>query len=155
MPPGMTYKEAQHLANGPPEPCSQTDLRLRTAKLELYLDRRFRNAKDRQSFQAGTEGMKYEPAMGEQLFRRSSDAIFSDVGDDVVALHIPRGRCYGMEEVTASVWKILSQPSTIGDICAALVSQYDVGKEECRADVSDLLGQLMAEGLVEVAEESS
>lgn len=159
MPSHMTYAEAQQLTNGPPEPSEkpesgESDLRLRTAKLELYLDRHFRNAKDRHSFRAGSEGRQSEPVMGERLFRRSSDAIHGDVGDDVVALHIPRGRCYGMEEVTASVWKILSQPSTIEDICVALEAQYDVGMAECRADVSELLGQLVAEGLVEFAKAS-
>lgn len=160
MPPEMTYAEAQQLTNGPRDTVQapaedQSDLRLRTAKLELYLDRHFRNARDKRSFQSGTDEMQSEPVVSERRFRRSDDAIHGDVGDDVVALHIPNGRCYGMEEVTASVWKILARPSTIGDICATLEAEYEVGGEECRADVSELLGQLVAEGLVEVAGNSA
>ena len=74
--------------------------------------------------------------------------------NDVVALHIAKGRCYGMEHVTASVWKLLERPATVSEICLALTSEYEVEAEECRSDISELLAQLTIEGLVEVAENS-
>lgn len=83
------------------------------------------------------------------MYKRSDDAIFSKVGTDVVALHVRRGQCYGMEEVTADVWSLLDEPSNIEGICAQLIERYDVEPEECRADITRLLEQMVTEGLVE------
>ena len=83
------------------------------------------------------------------MYRRSQDAIFSEVGDDVVALHVHRGQCYGMEKVTADVWNLLTEPSDMESICSRLVERYEVQPEVCRADVARLLDQLVKEGLVE------
>lgn len=160
LPAGMSYGDAQRLTNGPAGAAvdlqgGDRELRLRTARLELYLDKHFRNSKDRRSFQPEAADMQGDETVSERRFRRSSDAIHGDVGGDVVALHIPRGRCYGMEDVTASVWKLLERPATIGEICLALTSEYEIEPEECRSDISELLAQMTREGLVEVAETSS
>jgi len=83
------------------------------------------------------------------MYKRSQDAIFSEVGDDVVALHIQRGQCYGMEKVTVDVWNLLAEPSDLESLCSRLVERYDVPPDECRADVARLLDQMLKEGLVE------
>jgi Coenzyme PQQ synthesis protein D (PqqD) len=85
------------------------------------------------------------------MYKRSDDAIFSDVGADVVALHVRRGQCYGMEKVTADVWRLLAEPADMERICDQLVERYDVKPDECRSDVTRLLEQMMNEGLVERA----
>ena len=87
--------------------------------------------------------------MSSAMYKRSQDAIFSEVGDDVVALHIQRGQCYGMEKVTADVWNLLAEPSDLERLCSRLVERYDVHPDECRADVARLLDQMLKEGLVE------
>lgn len=76
----------------------------------------------------------------------------ADVGDDVVALHVPRGFAYGMEGVTAAVWQLLEQTRSEGEIVAALMDAYDVEEAECRADTAELLRQMVDEGLVERVE---
>jgi len=83
------------------------------------------------------------------MYKRSQDAIFSEVGKDVVALHVHRGQCYGMEKVTADVWNLLAEPSDIDRICSELIERYDVEPDLCRADVTRLREQMHKEGLVE------
>lgn len=83
-------------------------------------------------------------------YRRSDEAIFSPLGDDIVALHIPKGRCYGMEDVTAAVWNLLDEPRDVDEICAILMRQYEVDPAVCRSDVAELLELFLSEGLVEV-----
>lgn len=83
------------------------------------------------------------------VYRRSSDAMSAEVGDDVVALHAVRGFCYGMEQVTADVWRLLEQPSDLDSLVARLTADYDVSTEQCRADIAELLERLQREGLVE------
>lgn len=93
--------------------------------------------------------------MSSVRYKRSSDAIFSAVGADILALHIENGRCYGMEAVTAAVWNLLDEPRDLETICDRLMQQYDVESSVCRADVQQLLQLFRAEGLVEAVESSS
>lgn len=82
-------------------------------------------------------------------YRRTAATMSADVGDDVVALHAERGFAYGMEQVTASVWKLLEQPSGLDTLVASLTDEYDVAEDRCRSEVAELLQQMTAEGLVE------
>ncbi len=86
-----------------------------------------------------------------EVFRRSSNALFADVGDDIVALNVEKGRTYGMENVAASVWALLDRPTTLEQLSTKLVERYDVELDDCRREVAWLLGQLEREGLVERA----
>jgi hypothetical protein len=87
--------------------------------------------------------------MSSDHYRRSERALFSSVGDDIVALHVENGQCYGMENVTVSVWNLLAEPTDIPTICSHLQELYDVEPEICRADVERLISQFRTEGLVE------
>lgn len=84
-----------------------------------------------------------------QCYKRSAQALHSEVGGDVVALHIDRGQCYGMENVTADVWRLLAEPSDLDTICDQLQQKYDVDPEACRSDIATLLVQMQSEGLIE------
>lgn len=89
--------------------------------------------------------------MSEAVYKRSDEAIFSEIGGDVVALHVRRGQCYGMEAVTAAVWGLLAEPADLSTICAQLAERYEVDADTCRVEVSRLLDQLQEEGLIEQA----
>ena len=91
--------------------------------------------------------------MSGRLYKRSGDALFAQVADDFVALHVERGHSYGMEKVTAAVWRLLEEPTDIESICAQLMRQYDVDEQTCRTDVQRLVQQLEDEGLVETVPE--
>ena len=84
-----------------------------------------------------------------ELFKRSEKAIFSNVGGDVVALHVERGQCYGMEKITARVWELLSSPLSANDLCERLMETYLVEPSTCRSDIDELLATMESEGLVE------
>ena len=87
--------------------------------------------------------------MNTALLKRSDQAMFCEVGTDIVALNIQRGQCYGMEDVTAAVWALLAEPTDIERICDELVEIYDVEPDVCRADLEELMEQFRTEGLVE------
>ena len=89
--------------------------------------------------------------MSGPIYKLSGKALFTAVGEDIVALNVDDGQCYGMERVTAAVWRLLETPINIDDICERLVELYAVDPKVCRADVERLFGQLRSEGLVEVA----
>ena len=87
--------------------------------------------------------------MTADLYRRSDKALFSNVGDDIVALHLENGHCYGMEKVSSVVWKLLEKPTDLDRICTHLVERYQVDEDRCRAEVGALLDQFQKEGLIE------
>jgi transposase InsO family protein len=90
--------------------------------------------------------------MSEQLYRRSDKALFSGVGEDIVALHVDNGHCYGMEKVSATIWELLAEPIGVGALCDRLTAMYEVEPEVCRADVERLLQDFRNEGLIETVE---
>lgn len=124
--------------------------RLATTALNLYTNTHFRNSSDGRRLEhnlIGSEEGKVQ--MSVELFRRSESAIFADVGGDVVALNVERGRCYGMEKVTATVWELLSMPISADNLCERLTETYLVEPSTCRSDILELLATMESEGLVE------
>lgn len=87
--------------------------------------------------------------MSGPIYRLSGKALFTAVGEDIVALNVDDGQCYGMEKVTAAVWRLLDTPMSIDQLCERLVEQYAVDPDTCRADIERLFGQLRSEGLIE------
>ncbi len=87
--------------------------------------------------------------MSGPVYKLSGKALFTAVGDDIVALNVDDGQCYGMEKVTAEVWRLLDTPMSIDQMCARLVEIYAVDPDTCRTDVERLFGQFRSEGLIE------
>ena len=87
--------------------------------------------------------------MSGPIYKLSEKALFTAVGEDIVALNVDDGQCYGMEKVTAAVWRLLEKPMSMDQICDRLVEMYAVDNATCRADVERLFGQLRSEGLIE------
>ena len=84
-----------------------------------------------------------------QRYQRSAQALHSEIAGDVVALHVERGECFGMADVTAEVWRLLAEPNDLDAMCAALTATYNVEDSQCRAEIGPLLDELVAAGLVE------
>lgn len=87
--------------------------------------------------------------MSGPVYHRAPGALFSEVGADFVALHVERGQCYGMEQVSAAIWRLLAEPCDLASICEGLVKQFDVDPGRCRAEVELFLLTLCSEGLIE------
>lgn len=90
---------------------------------------------------------KFSP---ETVFRKTAELLESDVGEEIVALDVNQGQCYGLNAVGSRVWRLLDTPMSIQDICSTLQDEYEVEPEVCHAEVSRLLADLQSEGLVEV-----
>jgi hypothetical protein len=83
---------------------------------------------------------------------RCDDLLEADVNGEIVALHVEKGQCYGMNAVASRVWTLLAEPMAPGEICAKLAEEFDVDPDTCRADVQALLADLKSEGLVRTAD---
>ena len=83
----------------------------------------------------------------------ASDALVeAEVDQEVLALSIERGACYGMNVVASRIWKLLAKPIRVSDICAGLVATHRVDPEVCERQVLELLNELRIEGLIRLPE---
>lgn len=78
---------------------------------------------------------------------RNETAVTAEVGGQLVALDVQHGTCYGLNEVATRIWAMIAEPITATDICDSLCDIYDVDREECLAQTTDLLAELLAAGL--------
>ena len=90
--------------------------------------------------------------MSDPFYKHSEKALASLIHDDVVALHLERGQCYGMQKVAATVWNLLEEPMNLEGICSRLVEIYDVEPDVCRLEVMTLMNELHSEGLLETVQ---
>jgi hypothetical protein len=72
--------------------------------------------------------------------------------DDTVILDAIGSRYYGLSDVGARVWELIQQPRPASEILATLVAEYDVERQVAWGDLRDLLEELAAAGLVDVAD---
>jgi len=75
--------------------------------------------------------------------------ISCDLAGESVVLDFKSGMYYGLDEVGASIWKLIAEPRTVGEICDALAAEYEVAPQVCERDVIALLAEFAAKGLVE------
>jgi Coenzyme PQQ synthesis protein D (PqqD) len=79
---------------------------------------------------------------------RNGAVVETEIDGEVVALNIETGNCYGLNPVGSRVWNLMSAPIRISDICARLITEYQVQAQTCEEQVMVLLEQLRAEGLI-------
>ena len=85
------------------------------------------------------------------IVARTPGLIESAIDDEVVALNIETGTCYGLNATGSRIWTLLANPVRISEICSALIDEYHVDATTCEADVIDLIEHLIEENLVVVA----
>ena len=84
---------------------------------------------------------------------RCDGLIDAEIDNEIVALNIANGTCYGLNSVGSRIWRLLAAPIRIRDICARLLTEYDVEPTACERQVLDLLEELHAEGLIATHEQ--
>jgi hypothetical protein len=78
--------------------------------------------------------------------------VSTEVDGEVLVLNTDTSVYYRLRMVGAHVWRLLQEPVTLREICADVVSHYDVAPERCQQDVLALVRQMTAFGLVRVEE---
>jgi hypothetical protein len=84
---------------------------------------------------------------------RRDGLVEAEIDDEILALSIEQGVCYGMNRVASRIWKLLAKPTRICDLCTTLLAAYRVDPDACERQVLDLLEELRSEGLLVAVEE--
>lgn len=82
------------------------------------------------------------------------DQVSCDLAGEAAILNVKSGVYYGLDPVGARIWNLMQEPRAVADIQNAITSEYDVEPERAASDLADLLGKLLAEGLIEVKDNS-
>jgi hypothetical protein len=87
------------------------------------------------------------------IVARTAGIVEAEINEEVVALSIERGICYGLNPVGSRIWNLLAAPIRVAELCATLVSEYNVDIDVCERETLDLLEELRAEGLITIVEQ--
>jgi hypothetical protein len=79
---------------------------------------------------------------------RSNTFIDAEIDDEIIALNIKRGICYGLNRVRSRIWKLLAAPMQISELREILVHEYNVDLSVCEPQIIDFLEELRSEGLL-------
>ena len=79
---------------------------------------------------------------------RTRELLEAELGDELVALDVTDGLCFGFNDVALSIWRRLAEPIPISALIAGLTEEYDVSRDECARDVEEALTTLVQHRLV-------
>ena len=81
----------------------------------------------------------------------SSQQVSCDVANEAVLLSMHDGEYYGLNEVAATIWKLVQQPRTVLEIRDALLEEYaDIDAGECQRAVREFLGEMISLQMVDL-----
>jgi hypothetical protein len=90
----------------------------------------------------------------ESIVQWSKTPVAAEVGDEVVLMNLPRGRCYGLGSVGTDLWRKMGQPIRVADLIHSLSEDYLADPAVLASDVIETLEQYAAEGLIQVSNKS-
>lgn len=86
----------------------------------------------------------------ETVISADPDVVSSSVGDGVMLLDLKQSRYYSLNAVGSLIWERLAEPSTVVQLTSAVLGEFEVEPQRCRADVESLVSKLHEAGLVHV-----
>ncbi len=76
----------------------------------------------------------------------------TEVDGESVILDLEEGIYYGLNPVGARIWSEIQEPTAVEEITAAITTEYDVDRDQCRRDVISLLQDLEENDLIKIEE---
>lgn len=80
--------------------------------------------------------------------RAIPEQVSSELGKEVVILHLKNGVYYGLDEVGVVIWRKLQTGSSVADIVSSITAEFEVDAEQCENDVLKVLSEMLEAQLV-------
>jgi len=77
------------------------------------------------------------------MIKRSDELVHSDMDGETVMMSIEQSQYYGLDSVGTRIWDLIENEMRVGDICAALMNEYDVTEQQCQQDVISFLQDML------------
>ncbi len=78
------------------------------------------------------------------------EVLVSELGGESVILNLKSESYFGLDEIGARMWAVVTSADSIQAGYDALKDEYDVDPEQLRFDLTVLIEKLVAEGLLQV-----
>lgn len=75
-----------------------------------------------------------------------------DLGNAAVLVGEKEEDQFGLSSTGRRIWLLLAEEDSVEAVVSRLAEEFDISAEECRDDVTSFLQELLALGLVQVAE---
>ena len=72
------------------------------------------------------------------------------VGEETVILDLASGTYFGLDPVGARIWQLMTEGKTLAEVCAIMLAEYGVTREDLERDVLRLAEELRAKQLISV-----
>lgn len=80
----------------------------------------------------------------------TADQVSAELAGESVILSLRNAQYYGLDAVGHQVWQLAQDPVSIGALVDHVVERFDAERSRVEADLLTLVGDLVAEGLLEV-----
>jgi len=81
------------------------------------------------------------------LVQASSRIVSCELDGEAVLLDPQAGLYFGLNDVGAAIWSMIASPCRVSDICASIVTRFDVDDDTCHDDVQSLIEELLSRNL--------
>ena len=81
-----------------------------------------------------------------------SDVVARRVEDEIVLVHLGTSEIFSLNATGSRLWELLQTHDSWGQIEGTLQDEFDVGTEDLRASIGELITRLEAAGLVQPRE---
>jgi len=79
------------------------------------------------------------------ILEKAADILFRIVDNEAIIVHIDTNEVLVLNEVGARVVEIMEKPTSVGDLLAQLIEEFDVEMEVLEADIFKHLEELLTE----------
>lgn len=86
------------------------------------------------------------------MFAQATRLLEAEVDNELVALDVKLGQCFGFNPVATSTWKLLAQTRSFAELRRELMDEYEVDAGRCTEELAALLHELVEAGLAKQVE---
>ena len=84
----------------------------------------------------------------DSMVTRAEGFSTAQVRDDLMMLNVEQGAYYSLDSIGAEIWNLLEQPARVRDLVDRLQQRYEVGPEQCQADVLAFIEEMNQNGMI-------
>lgn len=86
------------------------------------------------------------------ILSRAEDKISTELDGETVIMDLTTGTYSGLNEVGTTIWNLLNEPKSFSTLQTAIEEKYEVSSEECTADLTSFLQELLDNNLLIINE---
>jgi hypothetical protein len=76
--------------------------------------------------------------------------VSAAIDDEIVVLNMNDSKYYGLDGISAFIWRSIEQSGRVSTIVDAVLEHYEVSRESCEEDVLAFLHELRDAGLIRI-----